>query len=425
MKYGIGFLIRLSYGYADIKECPVILIYQGNHFSLKRFDVNLLGADALKCSFSKQNLNTPIFYIMEKGEFKQMFFLSEFQLRLNGELTGNGIELYAPYIGRSSKINDDDWSHLYDSSADCNWNYLKSSIYVDGIDVFRSEDYYPRAFTKNGKTYSTFPEATFFPRLSISRYIITEICSHLYQTAEIVRNKEVFSEEGLNEKKEEFSHYLDTINLDEITKGLKIHIAAHYRHKAGDDDFYTAEKIVELENDIANNDPYLRKIIEIGTSNIYTTHSISVPSYAEDSREYSELEIEEERNRIKADYSKERHMMSLVLSYLRDIYDESYDLLFEIPSWIKRLQNLYDALFEDYKLIIIKGHQQVCKFDLKWYIYDNVLYRYNEIDDELLTRINDHLRVVTECDFESFRKRGVTKMGYWYFGYLYDIIQNL
>lgn len=364
---------------------------------------------------------------MENGEFTQMFFLSECPMRLKDELTGEGIELYVPYIGRTTKLDENDWSHIIDTSEECKWNYLKSSVYIDGNDVFQSEDYYPRLFRENGEDYYTPPEATFFPRLSITRYVLKEICSYLYWTAETVRCKESFTEEGLKEHKEGFNHYLDSINLDEILRGLKISIKTFYRHKAGDDDFYSADKIIELDNEVANNDQYLKKLIGIGTHELYATRSCGVPacSWGVDDKEYSESEIEEEILRIKEKYSRVLHMESLELSYLKGIYEESYDLLFEIPSWVKRLQNVHDALFEDFKLIIIKGHEQVCKFDLKWYIYDNILYKYKEINDELLAKINHHLKLVSDCDFKSFRERGVTKMGYWYSGYLDYTIRNL
>ena len=125
-----------------------------------------------------------------------------------------------------------------------------------------------------------------------------------------------------------YKSYIDKIDINDILKTLYVNVSESYRCKIGDDDTYSIFRTARITDESIVIDDYLKDIIGIGERVcIYKdsgyTSVYNLANYAEGFRakhpigEYEGDMLEQEKQRIIAQYSKEEHMAYLFYSQLR------------------------------------------------------------------------------------------------------------
>jgi len=155
----------------------------------------------------------------------------------------------------------------------------------------------------------------------------------------------ILIEPYLNEVKR-LKEYIDTIDIKEILKSLKVNVSESFINKVGGDDRYYVYRNASISDEVANKDEYIKKIFGLGEECI---HSDSGYTSAYNMRikdlvvgEYTDSNLEEEKNRLLQKYSKEEH-----LGYL-------FSALMVKRNWIRKydlpsLEELYNAENENFR----------------------------------------------------------------------------
>ena len=114
------------------------------------------------------------------------------------------------------------------------------------------------------------------------------------------------------EEVKKLKKYIDSINIKEILKSLKVSVSESFINKVGGDDRYMVYRTASISNEVASQDEYLKKIWGLGKECI---HSDSGYTSAYNMRikdlivgEYKDSVLEEEKNRLMLKYSKEEHL---------------------------------------------------------------------------------------------------------------------
>ena len=172
-----------------------------------------------------------------------------------------------------------------------------------------------------------------------------------------------------------YKSYIDNIDINDILKTLYVKVSESYRCKRGDDDTYSIFRTARLTDESIVIDDYLKEIIGIGERVcIYEdsgyTSVYNLANYAEGFRakhpigEYEGDMLEQEKQRIIAQYSKEEHMAYLFYTQLKK------------QAEAERMYNKW-LLFRDKVDEDLDGYYHTAKLD-KWYNYMCSLKQLNE-----------------------------------------------
>lgn len=178
----------------------------------------------------------------------------------------------------------------------------------------------------------------------------------------------------LSDEVKQIKEYLDSINLEEMLSDLKVNVHEWHHVKLGDDDSYGIVRTVSVSNPIANDDGYLSRIIKPGDEDIYYDRGFApwhtLRYEASDFLdkhplgEYTGELLENEKRRIISSYSREDHLIHLLI---KRFVDRDKNRL-ELPDWEKRLEEVSDSLsnkFHINELLRIREYQsriKVCYF---------------------------------------------------------------
>lgn len=148
----------------------------------------------------------------------------------------------------------------------------------------------------------------------------------------------------LQEDVKRIKEHLNSINLEDILSDIKIIVDEWHHVKLGDDDTYGIDRTVSVSNPIIKNDDYLRRIIEPGRKIIYYNRGFAPWSTLRDEAsaflekhplgEYTGSLLEQEKQKIISNYSREDHLIHLLIKRF-EIRDKNR---LETPVWEKRLQ---------------------------------------------------------------------------------------
>ena len=170
----------------------------------------------------------------------------------------------------------------------------------------------------------------------------------------------------LSDDVKQIKEYLDSINLEEILSDLKVSVKEWHHVKLCDDDSYKIYRTVSVSNPLAKDDDYLRRVIKPGNEDIYSVHGFTpwhtLRYEASDFLdkhpigEYMGELLENEKRRIISSYSREDHLIHLLI---KRFVDKDKNRL-ELPDWEKRLEEVSDSLnnkFHINELLRIREYQ--------------------------------------------------------------------
>lgn len=124
--------------------------------------------------------------------------------------------------------------------------------------------------------------------------------------------------------------YVEKIDIIDILSNLKINVEEYFRYKVGGDDSYHVTKTVSLGGKEEGLDEYLKNYIGVGSRIIYSDHGYECATNMRlkglITGDYSDKMIEEERQKLISNYSKETHTRSLIFATIKKLVPYSIHL---------------------------------------------------------------------------------------------------
>lgn len=172
----------------------------------------------------------------------------------------------------------------------------------------------------------------------------------------IKKESEPTCEYFLQDDVKRIKEYLDSIDLENILSDLKVIVDEWHHVKLGDDDSYGIYRTISVSNPLAKDDDYLRRVIKPGSEDLYSVRAFSpwntlryeASDFLEKHPlgEYTGELLENEKRRIISSYSREDHLIHLLIK--RFVDRDKFRL--ELPIWEKRLQEISDCLSNKFHL---------------------------------------------------------------------------
>lgn len=143
-----------------------------------------------------------------------------------------------------------------------------------------------------------------------------------------------------------FIHQIESYNLKDILSSLHISVWDYHKSKVGGDDTYKVYKNVELLDKSQELDPYLEHLIGIGEHCIvderaYTSY---FPRPNIPFGDYEGRDLEEEKQQIVSNYSKEEHLGFLFFEQL----EKQKKAAEELPNWTSILKETETKLKQEF-----------------------------------------------------------------------------
>lgn len=217
------------------------------------------------------------------------------------------------------------------------------------------------------------------------------------KVAFLKKESEPTCEYFLSDDVKQIKKYLDSINLEEILSDLKVNVKEWHHVKLGDDDSYRIYRTVSVSNPLAKEDDYLRRIIKPGSEDVYSAHGFAPWSTLRHEAsdflekhplgEYTGELLEQEKKRILMSYSREDHLIHLLIKKFVD-RDKNRS---ELPYWEKQLQDTAESLTDKFHYKeLMRINSSECRTSL--YGFDNS----HDMNKELTT-INNYIKQFTIC----------------------------
>ena len=339
--YKLGLLVNI--GFLKTTDINIVFCYEQNHFVIKYFHDQRI-ADILS------KLNSYTFYLpilfrdTKDPKISDYTLLSEIQyVKEEKALTGRGLELLA---------------------ADTHVTYFdknQGKLFKDGIEIC---DENPEYYFKTIRTgiMSSGPSVVIPERLANElnkdfTEIVSNIILRIYCLEEVVRELKtknnldlLFDIKDISQKTlcwsswfhiiNKYKSYLDDINISEILQSYKV--SYHDSYQSKEDRIYIyREAMTDYKN--AYDDVYLSELLGLGNNVIgryeyYEEINIKMGDCKDE-------DLENEKEKILNDYSKEVHMACLIAN---DLYQRKLN-----QTGIKELEiqrnNLKDILFHYFK----------------------------------------------------------------------------
>lgn len=263
-------------------------------------------------NYKNDCLNYPIIFLDDNdGIVQELFFLSD-----------------VPLAKKNQTIEG--FSISYPSKEACN-----TILYYNGVKVF------------NDEANPSSAEQLFYKTV-INHFALQK------QVEFIQEESKSTCEYFLNDDVKHIKEYLDTLDLNEILSDLKVKVDEWHHVKLGDDDTYGIFRIVSVSNPIVKEDRYLNRIIKPGQETIYEVSGFSswrelryeASDFLEQHPlgEYSGELLEKEKQRILSSYSREDHLIHLLIKRFED--RDKYRS--ELPVWEKHLQEARNILINKF-----------------------------------------------------------------------------
>jgi hypothetical protein len=254
-----------------------------------------------------------------------------------------------------------------------------TSLYYNGEEVFPSDN------------YETSNELLFYKTV-IHQYAVERKVEFLQKESKPAC--EYFLQDDVKRIKE----YLDSINLEDILSDIKVSVNEWHHVKLGDDDSYGIYRTITVSNPLAKDDDYLRRVIKPGREDIYSVHAftpwgtlrLEASDFLEQHPlgEYTGELLENEKRRIISSYSKEDHLIHLLI---KRFVDRDKNRL-ETPIWEKRLQEIIDVLTNKFHYKeLLKINSSKCRTSL--YGFSNS----HDMNKEM-SSINNYIKQFTLCE---------------------------
>ena len=175
----------------------------------------------------------------------------------------------------------------------------------------------------------------------------------------------------------QYVNYINSINIENILSSLYVKVWDYHRTKIGDDDTYYVYREARLLDGTIVTDPYLRHIIGLGDECIekesgYTSY-FSRPNIPFGI--YEGEDLEKEKRKIIASYSKEEHMGWLFYNQLF----KQEDIKSEISKLSDRINKTIDELEEKF------FYKELSKLDPRLF---NEFSSYTSNHEDILNRLN-------------------------------------
>lgn len=259
--YKIGYFYNIiCYSYW---RCIIIATYNNHTFVYKNIDESMMPHNLHYTNMAYYTYDYPVLYKEnDSGEITEVVLISD----LLSEIANNDFE-YIPVKTSGNKIIQD------------------AKILKNGEEIVFDD----------------------FSNDVLNSFSIRASLNKMRYEAELPIIIEPYLEEVRKLKK-----YIDSINIKEILKSLKVTVSESFITKVGGDDRYKVYRTASISNEVASQDEYLRKIWGLGEECI---HSDSGYTSAYNMRikdlivgEYKDSVLEEEKNRLMLKYSKEEHL---------------------------------------------------------------------------------------------------------------------
>lgn len=357
--------IKLGYFYNIINNGynrnRLLLYFAHNCLRFKLFDPALMPSNKKTTNMGGyyRCLGDPVIYQEDvNGEVKSIIFLSDLQTFDNRD------EIMGFTIGEPDLVNK------------C------TTLYYDGKDVFADEKLTSELlFYKSVIHHYAVRKKVWFLRHEADPKILIDPCLKYVK---------------------QIKTYIDTIDIAEILKDLKVTVHDHYRNKIGGDDSYYIDREASVSSQLAYSDEYLKTVIGIGHHNIYSDsgYTSNLKAYAKDFIEENPLGeydgelLEKEKTKIIASYSKEEHMGYLLS---KRFIEREYNRAYRLPEWEKALPDAEKVLMDDFHFGAVSNDGR--RFETKMYNMGSLcgdaaikeLEKINESIRESTTYIHNYL----------------------------------
>ena len=208
-----------------------------------------------------------------------------------------------------------------------------------------------------------------------------------------------FHKKAISQKVE----YVESINITSIVSDLQVSVYEVLKSRPGKDDYYYIYRDAMVSSPIASSDKYLCELIGIGDNCIYEDSGFTscerLSLYAEDFKKthpigiYVDDMLEEEKQRIIYNYSKENHIAYLIAEYF---INKERNRQFILPGLQSGLKEIKEKLYNDYHLSEISNEER----QFEKYVYP---LESDRIDvKQELEKLNAHVKEITKS--ESSRK---------------------
>lgn len=377
----------------------LVLAFREDHFEFKLINPNLV--KHLEFSrMSYYSFDYPILYSEDSsGNICHIDFIQDFSTRYHNELTGIAKELYVPFMQSSKTSNP--CNKLKDTTASIlTQNSLHPTIYINGLDLVSidEDDYYT---IKRGETPdSTEIYSNLFYRTAITYYALYKIVRSIKEdsfrlglyTLPVNPEPNSFYPSCIRLAKE----YVNSVNIKDILSDITVEVTESFRHKRDDDDSYSVWRTASVKDELVKKDLYLSRLLGLGTQRIYhdsgycSAESMALKDLI--TGIYEGASLEEEKNKIMSEYSKEEHIGSLLSETFSEIMNNQHHL----EALETALGTYRNILAENFRMSAISNNGR--SFEQQFY---DLHSRYNKHPQDTIDKINDIISKTTKCSLSN------------------------
>lgn len=399
MSYKLGFFYNLPFSFRHSNR--LIVAFDYDHLTFRRIQKELLPR-MNSSNMSYYSFDYPILYTEDhSGEISSISFLSDIPVRYNTKIEGKGLELFVPFWGLKNPQN----------ACVCINDYLRVrtqetapfvQIFDNGKELFTLPDFLFRNRLLYDDNLLDVNPASLFYRSVITYSILSRIVNSIRSNAKRFSVFSVLHDYSPFDNMYKVIHgikdYVNSFEIEDLLQDLEVEVSEHFRHKIGDDDSYSVHRQATLSSPIANNDNYLKNLIGIGGTQIY---SDSGYCSAESMRlenlitgKYTGQILEDEKQKIISSYSKEEHL-GYILSDLLSIIIRNYS---EVDGWNSFLITYRDFLINVFHVDALSNKDR--SFEHNFYpIESSYCDNPQDILDELNVRFKDSTTYTLKSEF--------------------------
>jgi len=384
IKYKIGF-------YFNDKQLSrqlswPLLYFKDNHLSIKLIDIKLFRKNCFH-KYGNSLFSDPVLYQEDDGgKVVDVLFLSDIRLSSFGESLGKGFEIYSPFYFFPVTANPCIGKRI--STCDYkSYNTIISTLTLDGVDLFPLPDFESFEWRKKNDEDLVPLYTNIFARAIITHYLLRRLIIEKRKDASnlgfpeynhLPHSRSLYEESIISLRK-----YIDSINLPEMISDISIQVIESYNNKIGGDYSYSASRITNVSNPIAEKDRYLNAIIQQGERLICedrggVTRPRSISEDGEFVGKYQGDALEEEKQKILEKYSKEEHLVCLFEEFKSAIVNGSSDG----SGWYNALAAFHDFLEVQYHFDMFKN-QELNTYDISYRLHKKGIYDHDETIYEL------------------------------------------
>ena len=381
MNYKIGYLFDVSCPEIGFKRKPNKLLTLNNgHLSFRLIDSDLFleGEKISSCWYQE-----PVLYEENDGVISNVVLLKNVPINTNNK---SGYELICPYYAISNSSNP--WLNggtVAEFVAKYHFSnhpvtYFDTLITYDGVSLINTNEGY------NGTPAD--PVYWSKDRVKQKEYIFYCYVLALH-VLKRVQHCTLLSSIEIMPIVKSIIKFVDSINLNTILSTLTVTINDNYHHKAGGDDTYYVFKTISVNNSLANSDIYLRKVINIGNTELHYERGLGlINTTVFKTGPITGEELEKERKRIINSYSREEHISVLVAEA---VLQER--ILYEMSKFhIKRIQLIDNLLNEKYHINKVSGGS------LNYFVFRHCK---GMSEEEMINTVNNHISLLTRCSLSD------------------------